>query len=757
MTGIVPNSASGGLPANNANVFGAEFPAAPFSVTCTNLGLPSDCTARITPEQINSIVSELLNLAACMSPNGVWACGSLDNLCSAFNSYRTGTGTNTLIDDVINNLNWKDCNGIKLTVTETIATCANVAAAINAAIAALVDDDTFPVGFVLNALTDELKMTLNNGNTFTVNLAPYKNLTPLQQIQNIDADVPASAALMTAILSTDAGNTSVLGSDQKIYTPQETPTSIVDRIQANSIAHCDLVNGLVDPLVTTLGTQNTQVGQLDIAPPVTENHGLTVDATNPCSLTVPYASKSVHGVVERVDFATMEARQNHNLYIGNVDTTLALNGDKFRLDDVRYMTARTNQEWFENNFWVQADTTFAIPSARFPTLKEFELYLADYRIKPDVLVTVNLAAGVVPLTGLLTGHPDGNRVLIKGAAMLGVFPTPAELTITSGAAVDRTADYLINKALFESRFATIIGVNSNLTVMRTGTNKLPYRFEDVIIRGSLQLYANSSTYEVGSYRDLLNRVVVDAGNIHTSAIILSNRAFISTNDVAILGSYTLVNANALYLQNGSFYRGSGSQYFLSSTKTNIEVRTHSRVDFNSASKVVARGAGNFNTLVIENSNVFFFSASVDLSNSNLDCVGIFDESSLRFAFGTFKARFAVRYAVNMDGNSGFGRQAQNPAYPLFDIGDCQIGIVATANSSVQLTGVNLAGNIISNCSIRGVQLTGSRFVSVFGVTYSGNASDMIASSGSTAQVVIAPVLTSPPVGTVGNNNSLIHL
>jgi hypothetical protein len=83
---------------------------------------------------------------------------------------------------------------------------------------------------------------------------------------------------------------------------------------------------------------------------------------------VPYASKTLHGVVERADFATFESTQDHNLFTGNVVTTLAVMGDKFRLDDVRYMTARTNQEWFENNYFIQANRTYAIPSVRFPTL-----------------------------------------------------------------------------------------------------------------------------------------------------------------------------------------------------------------------------------------------------------------------------------------------------------------------------------------------------------------------------------------------------
>jgi hypothetical protein len=46
--------------------------------------LPSDCDARIEPRQINAIVSELVNLAVCLDPDGPWDCDTLSNLCNAF-------------------------------------------------------------------------------------------------------------------------------------------------------------------------------------------------------------------------------------------------------------------------------------------------------------------------------------------------------------------------------------------------------------------------------------------------------------------------------------------------------------------------------------------------------------------------------------------------------------------------------------------------------------------------------------------------
>jgi hypothetical protein len=64
------------------------YPPAPaFGATCDFTALPSDCTARVEPRQVNAIVSELLSFAECLNPNGTWDCASLKNLCSAFSAW----------------------------------------------------------------------------------------------------------------------------------------------------------------------------------------------------------------------------------------------------------------------------------------------------------------------------------------------------------------------------------------------------------------------------------------------------------------------------------------------------------------------------------------------------------------------------------------------------------------------------------------------------------------------------------------------
>lgn len=92
MPSILPDPATGavvyrdidGNPTMPPDVQNAYSPAPAFVAECELTAIPSDCTARIEPKQINAIVSELLALAECFAPEGPWNCNSVTNLCAAF-------------------------------------------------------------------------------------------------------------------------------------------------------------------------------------------------------------------------------------------------------------------------------------------------------------------------------------------------------------------------------------------------------------------------------------------------------------------------------------------------------------------------------------------------------------------------------------------------------------------------------------------------------------------------------------------------
>lgn len=96
---IVPTEASGGVVIRDQggnclarpNVKNAYCPPPSFGSTCELRYLPNDCSARITPAQMNGFQSELLCLARELNPGGNWNCGGLCNLSTTFANWRDST------------------------------------------------------------------------------------------------------------------------------------------------------------------------------------------------------------------------------------------------------------------------------------------------------------------------------------------------------------------------------------------------------------------------------------------------------------------------------------------------------------------------------------------------------------------------------------------------------------------------------------------------------------------------------------------
>ena len=107
MPGIFPESTAGGLvirdgagaPTSPPNVINAYPPMPAFLSTCLLTGLPSDCSARVEPQQINAIVSELVAFAECLNPAGTWNCATLKNICAAFASWSAANLTGIYTGD----------------------------------------------------------------------------------------------------------------------------------------------------------------------------------------------------------------------------------------------------------------------------------------------------------------------------------------------------------------------------------------------------------------------------------------------------------------------------------------------------------------------------------------------------------------------------------------------------------------------------------------------------------------------------------
>lgn len=94
MTGIFPNvggvvvrDPNTNLPVPAPNVDGVLVPPVAFDMDCDMTALPNDCFVAPENRQINAIISELVNFAAAMDPEGSWECSEFNNLVVAFNNW----------------------------------------------------------------------------------------------------------------------------------------------------------------------------------------------------------------------------------------------------------------------------------------------------------------------------------------------------------------------------------------------------------------------------------------------------------------------------------------------------------------------------------------------------------------------------------------------------------------------------------------------------------------------------------------------
>jgi hypothetical protein len=680
MTGIVPNASSGALIIGSTNVTNMVTLPATFTVSCPQLGLPNDCTAKITPAQINAMVSELMSLAACFAPDGTWTCTSLTNLCSAFNSYVDGTGLNTLQGDVLKALDWKDCAGNQHVATAIIPTCAEVVAMIAAQ-------------------------------------------TPL-------------------IVSPEADNMIVEDAGGQAYL---SPLQAVNAVLADVAAKCALTNGIQKDLSAVA------LGVGDVPFPVgTDNYGLRVSASPECELFVPYASDVNKGVIEFID--TIEASQDHNLPVGNVDTVAGAMSAVAQLDDLRGMTARRTLDFLQNNFYIQSNRVYNIPSARFPTLNSIELYLRDHYIAQNVTVTINVAAGTHVLTGPLAGHPQGNRISIVGAALLGT-PAVTDITSTGSTAAVIAADYATSKAALAAKYATFVEASTVAgVIMNSQVGNIPYRWTNIYFVG--QFRVTGATPLVGI--NVFTTCVIDIVSSVSAGLTLTGSPVVIVFDLIVISPTSRANIT-VSIGSGLFSFGTGVGLVCLGATLNIEVRRGSKLVIETNLSVF--GATLSNMIVYETGSASFRGAIV-VSNSAGFNIDVSEGSSVAYAsgnLGVMTISNATLANVRVGNGSSFSSQPNN-LYASVTITGAPIGVEVVRGGTAVLIATAFA---VTNHTTAGVSSSQGvvALTPVAGVyTFTGNATDILASNSSDVLIgSLAAPTTSPPIGVVGNNNSIIHL
>lgn len=237
---------------NPPNITNAYCPPGTFTVgPCNVTALPDDCTARIMPSQINAIISELLCFAVSLDPDGAWNCDSMCNLSAAFQAWFsehffvdgiTITGTGTLNDP------WK---AEPAAILEAICADAVMRQSLAQCVLSGDADNSITIGsdgrLYAPNYSDGITIDGNGstGNRFRI--------IPLGVVNAICADGAARQALVDCVLSNDAGQMLVTGTDFGILL---TPESAVAQICANAAASA----ALVDCVLSDDAGQNLTLG-----------------------------------------------------------------------------------------------------------------------------------------------------------------------------------------------------------------------------------------------------------------------------------------------------------------------------------------------------------------------------------------------------------------------------------------------------------------------------------------------------------------
>lgn len=232
MPGIFPETVSGGIIYRStagacnvpAQVSNAYCPDVAFTTNCDLTALPNDCTARIAPAQVNAIVSELLGLAECMDPTGLWDCTALTNLCTAFKVWEAAlaaAGDPPSTD--IGNLIIQGTDGNHYLGTQQLCDAGDALAQ------------------CLLSLDAANILGIGADGRLYVPEPPLQ--TPVAIAEAICADVDARNALALCMVSTQPTNTLVTsGDDGRLFVPPPvipafpTPQAIVNAICADDVA-----------------------------------------------------------------------------------------------------------------------------------------------------------------------------------------------------------------------------------------------------------------------------------------------------------------------------------------------------------------------------------------------------------------------------------------------------------------------------------------------------------------------------------------
>lgn len=338
-----------GVCTNQSEAPNAYCPPQAFLSTCEITALAEDCTARILPEQINAIVSELLCLAVYLDADGPWDCNSN---CNLRNMFQVWASTFTAAIEVVTDGTTIAGNGtladpIRLIPTGVVTAICEDDEAVEALVACVRSTDIGnvievgsdgklyasgtvftespitgnggeddPIGLDIPAListdepnllglgTDEkLLVTVATGYGLEGDGTPgnrlRSTLTPAVIVAGICGDDEVSADLANCLISEDPFNRLAQGSDGGLYVPQAgnagaiaDGTLILFEIAFSRIsgyADFELLSAYV-PAVACILPANFPLGQIKVRNANNDIHiYLSKNQINFAQIIVPYA------------------------------------------------------------------------------------------------------------------------------------------------------------------------------------------------------------------------------------------------------------------------------------------------------------------------------------------------------------------------------------------------------------------------------------------------------------------------------------
>lgn len=391
-------------------------------------------------------------------------------------------------------------------------------------------------------------------------------------------------------------------------------------------------------------------------------------------------------------------------------------------------------DWREVNVGKYGDDT--ILSSRtinipgdYPTLQAAWEWLMTKRLQPDVTITINMAPNDYSHDAAMLGHPDGRRINVIGAPLVGGFPAMADWQVTGFSPAQRAADNAANLAMMRARFPTRINCSKIFLDIRTGG--FGPNLSNVLVDGT-----GSGVVGCYWYDTLMDYTNLALYGFSINAV-LTNGGQVRGSNFAAFGS---TSGFGLQVSDSSMLKILGTGAVLSNFSSGVYCKRGGQIEAS-----VVRASGN-------NGHGFHSDDHGQIEASNGSLADMNSLAGVRAVNGGEVACSSITSQLN----GTFGLQADAAgeivAFSAQILNNVNDGIVATGVSTINANSSNIKGNQ------RGVSVTESATVQVRGATITENTSVGIRALGNASVYAVnAQITKNQSVGVLAQENGRIDV